>query len=191
MTTGDDRTSTNSSKLLLWSDDGGISWDKYDLALYWGDVSNPLNNAQGLSMYSTQHFLLMGGDDYQNCIYRVAKTHKEDTPVLEIVYKNNPLYNDRITQYTARWRRLSNGMIVVPLINGDHAPRRTRLLGTYDGLKWYELWSDIETMESLPANDGCLTEVDGYLYYQYRGYSPGTENIAFNYIKFKVDNIFI
>ena len=74
--------------------------------------------------------------------------------------------------------------------NGDHAPRRTRLLGT-DGLKWYELWSDIEITETMVANDGCPTEVDGYLYYQYRGYTPGTENMAFNYIKFKLDTSFI
>ena len=60
------------------------------LALYWGDIGGPLHNAQGLSMYSTQDFLLIGGDDFQNCIYRVTKTHKEDTPVLEIVYKYNP-----------------------------------------------------------------------------------------------------
>lgn len=190
VTTGDSAGETGSSKMLLWSDDRGDSWSKLDLMEYWGSPSNPLNSAQGLSMYSTENFLLIGGDDFQNCIYRVAKVSKNDTPEIEIVYRYNPIYNDRITQYTARWQRLSNGMIVVALINGDHFPRRNRIMGTFDGLKWYELWSDAETSDTW-GTDGILIEHEGHLYLQIMGITPNTDSVAHNLIKFEIDYAFI
>lgn len=192
VTTGDNCNETTSSKLLLWSDDNGVTWSKLNLAFYWGDTNDPFSNAQGLSMYSTDNFLLMGGDDFQDCIYRVAKNTKDSTPEIERVYKYNPAYNDKITQYTSRWMRLSNGMIVVTLINGDSSPRRTRLMGTFDGLKWYELWSDSELIDYMAENLGTLTEIDGYLYLQYRGVAPGTvDTISVIYAKFKIPYNFI
>lgn len=183
--TGDGYNGTLSAKRLNWSDDGGATWESLNLALYWGLSNNALSNAQCLSMFSTKDFLLAGGDDYQNCMYRVAKNDKNAIPKLERVYYYAN-YTDRITQFTGKFITLKNGLIIVPLLNGDNTPRRCRLIGTYDGIKWHELWSDVEQSIGNYHNDMGCSEVNGHLYMPYYYNREDSSKVGMRLIKFKI-----
>lgn len=181
--TGDIATAGNSSKRLFWSDDFGVTWKSQNFDMYYGAPSNPNNSVQFLSMYSNEDFLLLGGDDYNNCIYRISKKDKTvDWFDVDQVYKYDLNYNDRITQFTGRFHRLKCGLIVVALTNGDTAPRKSRLLGTYDGLKWYELYSAEQTSELINGNYGVIIERGEDIYYQYSDENT-TGGTRFNLVK--------
>lgn len=163
---GDDTAADGKSTIrTCWSDDGGATWSSKSWRRWFGEEHNSLNNIKGLSMYAAKDFIIMGGDDYQNCIYRSIRLI--DDVILEPVFRYDN-YRDRVTQYTARFKVLSNGMIVVALTHGDHLPHQTRIIGTFDGIKWYTLFSGIveSTYLSVP-NFGVIEEYDGKVYFDY------------------------
>lgn len=155
----------NASIRINWSDDEGKTWKTKKLNRYFGEGTTARDNIKCLSMYSDKDFLVFGGDDYQNTIYRSVR--KDDDVILEPVYRYLPSYEDRVTQFTAKFRRLSNGLIVVPIIFGDSAPRNIRIVGTFDGVKWYELFETEYVSSTTSPNFGTLVEKEGKLIFDY------------------------
>ena len=155
------------SKRIWWSDNGGLTWSFKNLTYIFGDSLSPYDCVQFLTGYADKDFIIWGGDDYNNCIYRSIRNDKDVIP--DRVFYYAPNETNKVTQYTGEMQKLSNGLIVVPVLNGDSGnfPQQTRLMGTFDGITWYELYAEgLQTEGRLPvANDGVLVERDGYLYY--------------------------
>lgn len=140
VTTGDHLSSTKSNKRIWWTSDGK-KWDFRDYQYFWGDTNDAYSHGQMVSFYVGTDFIVAGGDDYQNCLYRIPLSPDGVPQDLQRVYYYDKSLQGKISQYTSRFRRLPNGLIVTMLCDGDNFPRRTRLMGTYDGLTWFELFS--------------------------------------------------
>lgn len=139
VTTGDHvMPGVGSDKRIFWTDDLK-SWQWRDWSFYWGDTNDAYSHGQMVSLYAADDFILAGGDDYNNCIYRIPLTENPDDMCLEPVFYYNPNVTGLITNYTQRFLRLDNGLIVVLLTRGDGNafPAQMRLVGTCDGYTWY------------------------------------------------------
>lgn len=168
VTSGDGKKENNRSNKCLWWTDDGAQWSYRDWSNYWGKKNNAFTNGQMVSLYAAEDFILAGGDDYNNCIYRINKTNNPNEMQLERVYMYDTLSHGLITQYTSRFKRLSNGMIATMLVNGDRngLPRQTRLIATRDGYEWYEIFrGKVEDGSENLYQTGIFEEWKGYLYF--------------------------
>lgn len=142
VTTGDHvMPGQGSDKRIFWTDDL-LAWQWRDWSFYWGSTNDAYSHGQMVSLYAADDFILAGGDDYNNCLYRIPLTENPEDMLLEPVFFCTPNQTGRITNYAQRFLRLDNGMIVVLLTRGDGNafPTQARLVGTYDGYTWYEFF---------------------------------------------------
>lgn len=132
----------NSNKRLCWTDNG-VDWQHCDWQYYWGTSNNAWCHGQLVSLYAADGFIVAGGDDYNNCLYRIDKLDSPDGMELEMVCRYDASIAGSITQYAQRFVRLPGGLIACNLVGGDNGafPRRARVLATRDGRTWYELFA--------------------------------------------------
>lgn len=167
-TSGDGKYNRGRTNKRLWWTSDGTTWENRDWSFYWGRTNDAYSHAQMISLYADEDFIIAAGDDYNNCIYRIEKQSNPACLKLEKVFFYDTEIVGLITQYAARFRKLSNGMIVTMLIGGDGNgfPRRTRLVGTYDGYVWRELFSGpVETPDDFYIQSGIFEEWNGKLYF--------------------------
>jgi hypothetical protein len=174
-----------------WSDDNGATWHTKSLYKYFGDSTSSWNNPKCLSMYCGSDFLLFGGDDYHNCIYRAVR--KDDDVIIEPVYYYYPEYTDRVTQFTCQFKRLACGLIIVVIALGDSKPRNMRLLGTFDGIKWYNLYESLFELDSYTAlnspQPNIVEERNGRLYFQCSEITPSDQRVT-HFLEFEVPKVY-
>ncbi|MDO4995535.1 MAG: hypothetical protein Q4E32_11130, partial [Bacteroidales bacterium] len=166
VSSGDAVEGRRSNKRLWWTDDNGDSWHSHDWSFYWGTDNNAHSHGQIVSFYADRDFIVAGGDDYHNCIYRIDKSQANTNLPLKPVYYYNPDAQGTVTHYTTRFKKLSNGLIITMLTQGDSNgfPRRTRLVGTYNGYDWFILYQGSVEDGSLPLyQTGNFDEWNGHL----------------------------
>lgn len=167
VSSGDAVDKRNSNKRMWWTDDGK-KWYSIDWRYYWGKTNNAYSHGQIVSFYADRDFIVAGGDDYHNCIYRIDKSQANTNLPLKPVYYYNPDAQGTVTHYTTRFKKLSNGLIITMLTQGDSNgfPRRTRLVGTYNGYDWFILYQGSVEDGSLPLyQTGNFDEWNGHLYF--------------------------
>ena len=188
VTSGDGWVDANHcNKRLWWFEEDSETPLFREMRYYWGQTNDAFSHAQIVSFYVAEDFIVAGGDDYQNCLYRIDKDCLSDSLKLEIVYQYDSSVSSLITQYTSRFKRLSNGMIVTMLVNGDTGalPRQMRLVGTYDGYQWIELFHGYqETSETNFWSSGLFDEWKGYLYFNVKDIDAEGRKIT-RFIKMK------
>lgn len=158
----------------LWWTDGKNVWKHKNLKHYWGNTNDAYSDAQLISIYVDKDFILAGADDFSNCIYRINKANDPNGINLERSYFYALGTKGLITQYTGKFKKLSNGMIAVFLGNGDSNgyPRQTRIVGTFDGYTWQELYKGpYETAPSKLYQMNTFEEWNGCLYFSIRQYN--------------------
>lgn len=162
----------------------------YDFSYYWGTSNDAYSHPQIISMFAAEDFILAGGDDFQNCIYLISKKSLEDGGKLEVVWKHNKNVSGLITQYTQRFKKLSNGMIITLLGNGDGNgyPCQTRLIGTCDGYFWQTLYEGQYEEQSMDIyNEGVFEEWNGFVFFMItRNVDGRKENV---FVKIPIRNI--
>lgn len=171
VTSGDGKENKGHSNKRLWWTKDGYEWHNRDWRFYWGRTNDANSHAQQVSLYADKDFIVAAGDDYNNCMYRIEKQSNPEYLKLEKVYFYDTDVEGLITQYATRIRKLSNGMIVTMLIGGDGNgfPRRTRMIGSYDGRAWFEIFSgNIETADDFCTQSGIFEEWNGHLYFLLR-----------------------
>ena len=177
LTSGDWGASAKSNKKLIWTDDQ-VSWKGIELSNYFnggfqGSVMTPYENLQGLSMFSTNDFLLIGSDNWHNAIFRVNKRKKDDI-ILDLAFETSPIVND-IVYFTGRMKKLDNLPIFIQLGRGDAETQEgkdnqhPRIIATYNGFDFKEVWSDISV---LSASDLTFQffKIQGSYYFTYRDF---------------------
>ena len=177
LTSGDWGAAAKSNKKLIWTDDQ-VSWKGIELSNYFnggfqGSVMTPYENLQGLSMFSTNDFLLIGSDNWHNAIFRVNKRKKDDIS-LDVAFETSPIVND-VVYFTGRMKKLDNLPIFIQLGRGDAETQEgrdnqhPRIIATYNGFDFKEVWSDISV---LTASDFTFQffKIQGSYYFTYRDF---------------------
>lgn len=178
ITTGDGGAAVKSNKKLIWTDDDGVSFNGIDLSNYFnggfqGSSLSPYENLQGLSMFSTNDFLLIGSDNWHNAIFRVNKRKKDDIS-LDVAFETSPIVND-VVYFTGRMKKLDNLPILIQLGRGDAKTQegqdnqQPRIIATYNGFDFKEVWSDISV---LTASDFTFQffKIQGSYYFTYEDF---------------------
>ena len=177
LTSGDWGASAKSNKKLIWTDDQ-VSWKGIELSNYFnggfqGSALSPYENLQGLSMFSTNDFLLIGSDNWHNAIFRVNKRKKDDIS-LDVAFETSPIVND-VVYFTGRMKKLDNLPIFIQLGRGDAMTQEgidnqhPRIIATYNGFNFKEVWSDTSV---LSASDLTFQffKIQGSYYFTYRDF---------------------
>lgn len=153
VTTGDGAALKKSNRKLIWTDDF-VNWKGIELTQYYwpqiiAEAGSPYDNLQGLSMYSNNDVLLIGSDCWRNGLFKVSKKDR-DKIVLEDAYSSSTIKTD-ITHFTGRMKHFSNSPIFIPFARGDSATpigkanRTAKLVATFDGTNFFEVWKDEES----------------------------------------------
>lgn len=180
--TGDHVKKGEGSDKKIFLTDDFKTWKWRDWKFYWGDTNDAFSHGQVVSFYVAENFIVAGGDDYNNCIYRINLSETPEDMQMEIVYRYNPDVYGIITQYAQRFLRLDNGMIVTLLTGGDGNgfPRQVRVAGTFDGYKWYELFKGQEESKTQYfANMNTLAYWNHRLYFSCQQIMDGTVRNVF------------
>lgn len=167
VSSGDAVDNRHSNKRLWWTDDGK-KWHSVDWSYYWGTSNTAFSHGQVISFYADKDFIVAGGDDYNNCLYRIDKHAEHSRFPLEPVYYYQPAIKGLITQYATRFKKLSNGLITTYLAEGDSNgfPRCARLIGTFNGKDWFVLYSGTLEDGTMPLyQTSNFDEWNGHLYF--------------------------
>lgn len=177
VTTGDGGAAVKSNKKLIWTDDQ-LNWKGIDLSNYLnggyqGAALSPYENLQGLSMISTNEYLLLGSDNWHNAIFRVNKRKKDDVS-LEVACETSPITND-VVYFTGRMKKIDDLPILIQLGRGDAETtnaqnnQKPRILATYDGFKIKEVWSDL-TVNTASDFTFQFFKIKGEYYFTYSNF---------------------
>ena len=167
----------NSNKRLYWTDGNG-TWHHRDFKYYWGTTNDAYSHPQMVSLFAAEDFLVAGADHSNNGIYRINKTDNPEEMQMELVCRYDDSISGLITQYSERFMQLPDGLILVYIGDGDGwaYPRQSRILATYDGWQWYQVFTGPIEMDAEHAlrnretvmrwwNDHiyftCMQRVDG------------------------------
>jgi len=155
MSTGDG----DNSKTLGWSDDFGTTWNSINLFGYNGQ------NLQLISMGETETGVICGSDNINGGIYKIPRTGKEVTPVLQKIYSYDFV---GITHLTGLMK-LVNATLIIPVSRGDHKPvshdARHAFILAYNNSRIWKIWQDEE--ESAYPVDGMTLNIinkDRFIY---------------------------
>lgn len=182
-TTGDAVDSKgNSNKRLYWTDDFK-NWKHRDWKYYWGTTNDASSHAQMVSLVAADGFIIAGGDDFNNCIYRINKCDNPEDMELEPVLRYDASVTGLITQYTERFVQLPNGLILVYVDGGDGwaFPRQARILATYDGRQWYQIFTGPleEDADHLLRREQVMRWWRGHLFFSCSRMVEGEERAVF------------
>lgn len=170
VTTGDAVDSRgNSNKRLYWTDGDG-TWQHRDFKYYWGTTNDAYSHPQMVSLFAAEDFIIAGGDDFNNGIYRINKTDTPEDMQLELVCRYDASVSGLITQYSERFVQLPDGLIVVYIGDGDGwaYPRQSRILATYDGWQWYQIFTghiEMDAEHTLGNRETVMRWWNGHLYF--------------------------
>ena len=123
-----------------------------------------------VSLFAAEDFIIAGGDDFNNGIYRINKTDTPEDMQLELVCRYDASVSGLITQYSERFVQLPDGLIVVYIGDGDGwaYPRQSRILATYDGWQWYQVFTgpiEMDAEHALRNRETVMRWWNGYLYF--------------------------
>lgn len=177
LTSGDWGASAKSNKKLIWTDDQ-VSWKGIELSNYFnggfqGSVMTPYENLQGLSMFSTNDFLLIGSDNWHNAIFRVNKRKKDDIS-LDIAFETSPIVDD-VVYFTGRMKKIDSLPILIQLGRGDATTdvgiqnQKPKIIATYNGFNFKDVWNDTSV---LSASDFTFQffKIKGSYYFTYKDF---------------------